>query len=76
MELQEDQTNDQPGDSNVYDFGGADFLGDHGSLGEDAKVMLLSLTFSVLCLMPLLTLAGPGRLLEMQGQIFFNQSES
>ena len=58
MELQEDQTNDQPGDSNVYDFGGADFLGDHGSLGEDAKVMLLSLTFSVLCLMPLLTLAG------------------
>jgi hypothetical protein len=41
MELQEDQTNNQPGDSNVYDFGGADFLGDHGSLGEDAKVMLL-----------------------------------
>jgi hypothetical protein len=35
--------------------GGADFLEDHGSLGEDAglsKVMLLSLTFSVLCLMP------------------------
>jgi hypothetical protein len=40
MELQEDQTNDQPGDdtghSNVDDFGGVGFLEDHGSLGEDA----------------------------------------
>ena len=66
MELQEDQTNDQTGDddtghSNVDDFGGADFLEDQAAsvrMLAWAKVMLLSLTFSVLCLMPLLTLTG------------------
>jgi hypothetical protein len=71
MELQEDQTNDQTGDdtghSNVDDFGGADYLKDHGSLGEDAGLGQGNATeFNFFCAL-LDAIIDLDRLLEMQG---------
>ena len=73
MELQEDQTNDQPGDdtghSNVDDFGGVGFLEDHGSLGEDAGLGQGNATeFNFFCaLLDAIIAIDLDRLLEMQG---------